>query len=92
MNAISVELKLSSEQYDRLSTVAQSRQQPLTEVARTAIVEWLEWLRRQNAERAFIDGALPPAQALEIPGVERIAEIEYARQALLQDIARGLSL
>lgn len=92
MNAISLELKLSADQYDWLNAVARSRQQPPAEVARTAVMEWLELLRRQNAERAFIDGALPYPQAVEILGPERVAEIEYARQALLQDITRGLSL
>lgn len=92
MNVIAVELELSADQYDLLSRLARSRQQSVSAVAQTAIVEWLEWLRRRDAEQAFIDGALTYDQAAAILGPERVEEIEYARRALAQDIARGLEL
>ena len=41
-----------------------------------------------------LDGreAMPREQAIAVLGLERVEEIEYARQALTQDVARRLDL
>ena len=52
----------------------------------------LELLYRQAVEQAFIDGTLPREEAIAVLGRERVEEIEYAKQALAQDVARGLEL
>jgi len=44
------------------------------------------------AEQLFIDGAFPRDKAVEALGAERVADIEYARQMLAQDIVQGLEL
>jgi hypothetical protein len=49
-------------------------------------------LYRQAAEQAFIDEVLPRAEAVAALGPQRVAEIEYAKQALAQDVRRGLGL
>jgi hypothetical protein len=51
----------------------------------------LDLLYRQTVERAFIEGAIPRERAIAVLGLERIEEIEYAKQALAQDVARGLN-
>ena len=50
----------------------------------------LDVLYRQAVEQAFIDGTLPREEAIAVLGLERVEEIEYAKQALAQDVARGL--
>lgn len=52
----------------------------------------LELLYQQAVEQAFIDGRTTRDAAVEVLGHERVAEIEYAMQALAQDVARGLNL
>lgn len=52
----------------------------------------LNLLYRQAAEQAFIDEILPRHEAVAILGQERVEEVEYAKQALAQDVARGLGL
>ena len=52
----------------------------------------LDFLYRQAVEQAFIDGNLARPNAVETLGAERVDEIDYAKQALAQDVARGLSL
>ena len=52
----------------------------------------LETLYRQAVEQAFIDGEITREEAIAVLGRERVEEIEYAKQALAQDIARGLAL
>lgn len=49
-------------------------------------------LYRQTAEQAFIDGMLTRSEAVAALGAERVSEIEYAKQALAQDVRRGLGL
>ena len=49
-------------------------------------------LYRQTAEQAFIDEVLTRAEAVAALGPQRVAEIEYAKQALAQDVRRGLGL
>ncbi len=52
----------------------------------------LSLLYRQTAEQAFIDDVLTRSEALAALGSQRVAEIEYAKQALAQDVTRGLGL
>jgi hypothetical protein len=52
----------------------------------------LGFLYRQTAEQAFIDEAMTRAEAVAALGPQRVAEIEYAKQALAQDVRRGLGL
>ena len=49
-------------------------------------------LYRQTAEQAFIDEVLTRAEAVAALGAQRVSEIEYAKQALAQDVQRGLGL
>jgi hypothetical protein len=46
----------------------------------------------QTAEQAFIDDVLTRDEAVTALGPQRVAEIEYAKQALAQDVRRGLGL
>ena len=52
----------------------------------------LQLLYRQAVEQAFIDETLPREEAVVTLGIERVEEIEYAKQALAQDVAQGLGL
>ena len=52
----------------------------------------LNLLYRQTVEQAFIDGTMTQDEAIAILGHERVEEIEYAKQALAQDVARGFDL
>ena len=52
----------------------------------------LDMLYRQAAEKAFIDDTLTRVEAVAALGAQRVAEIEYAKQALAQDVRRGLGL
>jgi hypothetical protein len=49
-------------------------------------------LYSQTAEQAFIDDVLTRAEAVAALGPQRVAEIEYAKQALAQDVRSGLGL
>ena len=52
----------------------------------------LSMLYQRTVEQAFIDEALTRTEAIAALGPERVAQIEYARQALAQDVARGWGL
>lgn len=52
----------------------------------------LSHLYRQAVEQAFIDEQLSRSRAVAILGQDRVEEVEYARQALAEDIRRGLEL
>lgn len=52
----------------------------------------LSLLYQQTVEQAFIDEALTRAEAVAALGRERVAQIEYAKQALARDVARGWGL
>ena len=49
-------------------------------------------LYRQTAEQAFIDDVLTQSEAIAALGFQRVAEIEYAKQAIAQDVRRGMEL
>ena len=52
----------------------------------------LDMMYREVVEQAFIEGAISRDEAVAVLGLERVEEIEYARQALAEDIRRGLEL
>jgi hypothetical protein len=52
----------------------------------------LDLLYRETAERAFINGKISADDAARVLGDERVRDIEYAKEALAQDVARGLGL
>ena len=47
-------------------------------------------LYRQAVEQSFIDETLARGEAVVVFGAQRVADIEYAKQALVQDIGCGL--
>jgi len=47
---------------------------------------------RQAAEHAFIDETLSRDEAAVILGEARLEELEYAKQALAEDVIRGLEM
>ena len=51
----------------------------------------LDLLYRQAVEQAYVDEQMPQAEALAALGSTRVAELDYAKQALLVDIERGLT-
>ncbi len=52
----------------------------------------LDLLYQQAMEQAFIDDAATREDAVNALGNERVKELEYAKHALAQDVARGLKL
>lgn len=50
----------------------------------------LDVLYRQAVEQAFVDETLARGEAVVVLGAQRVADIEYAKQALAQDIGCGL--
>ncbi len=46
---------------------------------------------QEEAEQAFIDGAISREEAVAALGRERVEEIEYAKKALADDVVRGLT-
>ena len=51
----------------------------------------LDLFYRQAVEQAYGDDQIPQAEALAALGSARVAELDYAKQALLADIERGLT-
>ncbi len=52
----------------------------------------IEVMYQQVVEQAFIEGTISREEAAAVLGEERLAEIEYAKQALAEDVARGVTL
>lgn len=77
---------------EELTFLTQYTNEDETTILTRALDVGLSHLYRQAVEQAFIDEQLPRAKAVEILGQERVEEIEYARQALAEDVARGLEL
>ncbi len=75
-----------------LSFLARQTGQDEAQLLSRALRLGLDLLYRQAVEQAFIEGELSRAEALLILGAARVQEIEYAQQALAQDVARGLEL
>lgn len=54
MNSVVIELELLPQQYEQLTTIAQAWQIPITEMAQTAVVEWLNQQIRLEQARALM--------------------------------------
>ena len=52
----------------------------------------LNELYRQTVEQAFVDGEMARDEAVVILGLDRVQDLEYAMEALAQDVERGLGL
>jgi hypothetical protein len=52
----------------------------------------LGMLYRQTVEEAFINENLSRDDAVAALGAQRVIDVEYAKRALAQDVARGLAL
>jgi len=50
MDAIVIKIELLPHQYEQLTTIAQTQQRPVMEIAQTAVAEWLE--RQEQLEQA----------------------------------------
>ncbi len=50
----------------------------------------LTLLYRETVEQGFVDETLQREEAVAALGEARVAELEYARRALAQDVKRGL--
>ncbi len=57
-----------------------------------ALQAGLNVIYQRTVERLFIDAQLSRQEAANILGEERVAHLEYARQALSQDILQGFRL
>lgn len=77
---------------DGLTFLKQQTGQEESAILARALHIGLNLLYCEVAEQLFIDGAFPRDKAVEALGAERVADIEYARQMLAQDIVQGLEL
>ncbi|MDE3090328.1 MAG: hypothetical protein KGJ80_13180 [Chloroflexota bacterium] len=68
----------------------QTGQDELTLLTR-AMQLGLNMLYSQAVEQSFVDGEITREEAIAILSQPRVEEIEYAKQALTQDIVRGYS-
>lgn len=75
-----------------LAFVAQHTGQDELSLLSQALNLGLRMLYRQTVEEAFIDGNLSRDDAMAALGTQRVIDIEYAKGALAQDVARGLGL
>lgn len=66
----------------------QTGQDELTLLSR-AMQLGLNMLYSQAVEQSFVDGGITREEAITILSQPRVEEIEYAKQALTQDIALG---
>ena len=69
--------------------VEHTNQDEATILAR-ALRSGLALLYRQAVEQAYVNNDLSRSEALTILGSGSVAELDYAKQALLADIRRGL--
>jgi predicted transcriptional regulator len=51
MSEVAIELRLASDQYERLATVARAQQRSLTEVVQAALADWLAYQERIEQAR-----------------------------------------
>ncbi len=77
--------------HELIFLMQQTGQDETTLLAR-ALRLGLTLLHRQTVERALIDGTMTRDEAAAILGRARVEEIEYAKQALAQDVVRGLDM
>ncbi len=76
---------------DELTFLTQHMGQSEATILAQALQVGLHQLYRQTVEQLCIDGGMTRQEAVTILGEERIAELEYAQQALAQDVAQGLN-
>jgi hypothetical protein len=74
---------------EKLAFVTRQTGQDTLALLSRALDLGLDLLYRQTAEQAFVDDAMPREEAVAVLGPERIKEIEYAKQALAQDVAQA---
>jgi hypothetical protein len=77
---------------DELAFLTQRMKQDEATVLAQALQVGLHLIYRQTVEQLFIDGEMNRQEAVNSIGEERVAELEYAQQALAQDVAQGLNL
>lgn len=77
---------------DELTFLAQKMNQNEAAILAQALQVGIHLLYRQTVEQLFIDGKMARQEAVDSIGEDRIAELEYAQQALAQDVAQGLNL
>ena len=77
---------------DELAFLTQKMGQNEATVLAQALQVGIHQLYRQTVGQLFIDGKMSRQEAVDSIGEERIAELEYAQQALAQDVAQGLNL
>ena len=77
---------------DELAFLTQKMAQTEAAILAQALQVGIHQLYRQTVEQLFIDGEMSRQEAIDSIGEERIAELEYAQQALAQDVAQGLNL
>lgn len=92
VNQLTNLMETSSPIADELTFLRQQTGQDETTILIKALHLGLNALYRQTVEQLFIDGTLSREKALKILGMERINDLEYAQQALAQDITQGLNL
>ena len=92
VNQLTNLMETSSPIADELTFLRQQTGQDEITILIKALHLGLNALYRQTVEQLFIDGALSREKALRILGMERINDLEYAQQALAQDITQGLNL
>lgn len=77
---------------DELTFLTQHTGQNEASILVQALQVGLNLLYHQAIEQLFIDTKLSRLEAVNILGEKRVAELEYAQRALVQDIAQGLKL
>jgi hypothetical protein len=78
--------------FQTLTFLKQYTGQEETQLVGQALLLGLQLLYRQTVEQAFIEETLPRNEAVNLLGAERVAELEYAKQALWQDIHQAFQL
>ncbi|OQW88268.1 MAG: hypothetical protein BWK78_08395 [Thiotrichaceae bacterium IS1] len=68
--------------FQTLTFLKQHTGQEETQLVGQALLLGLQLLYRQTVEQAFIEETLPRNEAINLLGAERVADLEYAKQAL----------
>ncbi len=77
---------------DELAFLTQNMQQDEATILAQALQVGIHLIYLQTVEQLFINGEMARQEAVDSIGEERVAELEYAQQALVQDVAQGLNL
>ncbi len=73
-----------------ISFLVKHTHQDEAEILAAALRSGLELLYRQVVEQGYVDGSVSQREAEAVLGAAHVAEIDYAKQALLADIRHGL--